>query len=133
MSLAPLLAAPVLVQAHAAAAMAAFLLGLAQFARRKGGGAHRGLGYAWVGLMLATALTSFGITGVGGAGHYSWIHILSVVVLISAPLGVLAARRGDIRRHRIHMITLFAMALVVTGGFTLLPGRVMHQVVFGAG
>jgi uncharacterized membrane protein len=29
------------------------------------------------------------------------------------------------------MISLFAGALVVAGAFTLLPGRIMHRVVFG--
>ncbi|MHC2578609.1 putative membrane protein [Bradyrhizobium diazoefficiens] len=30
------------------------------------------------------------------------------------------------------MIFIFAGALVVAGLFTLLPGRIMHRVVFGA-
>ncbi|WBV44459.1 DUF2306 domain-containing protein [Pseudoroseomonas cervicalis] len=131
MSLAPLLAAPLVVQAHVAAALAALLLGLAQFARRKGSGGHRTMGYAWAGAMLATAITSFWITGVGSAGHFSWIHLLSLLVLLSVPRAVFAARRHRIAEHRQAMGMLFVLALVVTGGFTLLPGRLMHQVVFG--
>jgi uncharacterized membrane protein len=30
------------------------------------------------------------------------------------------------------MISIFVGALVIAGAFTLLPGRVMHAVVFGA-
>jgi uncharacterized membrane protein len=30
------------------------------------------------------------------------------------------------------MISLFAGALVIAGAFTLVPGRIMHHVVFGA-
>ncbi len=44
---------------------------------------------------------------------------------------VLAARRGNIRRHGSAMASLFVGALVVAGAFTLLPGRIMHRVVFG--
>ena len=40
---------------------------------------------------------------------------------------VQAARRGDIRRHKRAMTSLFWLALVLTGAFTFLPGRVMHQ------
>jgi uncharacterized membrane protein len=132
MSLAPLLAAPVLVQLHAAAALGALGLGAAQLARRKGGAAHRRIGLAWVGLMAAVAISSFGISGVAGAGHWSWIHGLSAWVLVVLPLGWLAARRGRVRAHGRTMAFLFIGALVVTGAFTLLPGRIMHAVVFGA-
>jgi uncharacterized membrane protein len=121
--------APFVVQLHAGAAMAAFLLGLAQFALPKGGGRHRAMGYAWVGLMLAVALSSFGI--VGGTGRYSWIHLISVYTLLTLPVAVLHARRGRIMSHRWQMIGMFLGALVITGAFTLLPGRLMHQVVFG--
>ena len=47
-------------------------------------------------------------------------------------MGALHARRGDIRRHAWAMAALFAGALIITGGFTLLPGRIMNRVLFGA-
>ena len=47
------------------------------------------------------------------------------------PLAVLAARQGPVASHRRAMTWLFLLALVVTGLFTLWPGRIMHQVVFG--
>ncbi|EFH12614.1 DUF2306 domain-containing protein [Pseudoroseomonas cervicalis] len=131
MSLAPLLAAPLVVQAHVAAALGAFLLGLLQLSRRKGGAPHRHLGRSWALLMLVTALTSFGITGVAAPGRYSWIHLLSLLVLVTVPMAVFAALAGRITTHRRAMLALFLLALVVTGGFTLLPGRLMHQMVFG--
>jgi uncharacterized membrane protein len=128
MSLAPLLAAPLVVQVHAFAAMAALLLGLVQFALPKGGGHHRLLGWTWTGLMVLVALSSFGIAS---RGRFSWIHILSAVTLLMLPLAVGHAWRGRIASHRQSMIWLFITALVVTGGFTLLPGRIMGWVVFG--
>lgn len=131
MSLAPLLAAPAVVQIHVAAALAAFLLGLAQLLRRKGGAAHRAMGWSWIGLMAGVAISSFWITGVAGQGHWSWIHLLSGWVLLILPLAWLAARRGRIATHRRAMLALFFGALVITGAFTLLPGRIMGAAVLG--
>jgi uncharacterized membrane protein len=48
------------------------------------------------------------------------------------PLAVASARRGDIAGHRRGMTMLFVFALLITGLFTLWPGRIMHSVVFGA-
>ncbi len=131
MSLDPLLAASPVVQVHAFAAVAAFALGLVQFAGPKGTVPHRVLGYAWVGLMLLIAGSSFSIRGIANGGEMSAIHILSVVVLVLVPLAALAAHRHNIRRHKIAMVSLFAGALVIAGAFTLAPGRIMHGVVFG--
>lgn len=71
MTLAPLLAAPVLVQAHALAALAALGLGIWQILGRKGAVAHRTLGRVWVGLMATVALSAFGITGGRGPLAFS--------------------------------------------------------------
>lgn len=121
--------APLLTQWHAVAALTALLLGSAQLLMPKGGGRHRAIGYAWLGLMAMVALSSFGITG--ASGRYSWIHLISIFTLAMLPLAVLHARRGRIAAHRWSMIGLFLGALVITGLFTLLPGRLMHNVVFG--
>ena len=128
MTLAPLLAAPLAIQLHAAAALSALALGTWQLLGPKGTGAHRVLGWAWVGLMAVVALSSFAIAG---KGRFSWIHILSGVTLVMLPLAVRHARRGRIPAHRIAMLSLFLGALVITGAFTLLPGRIMGRVVFG--
>lgn len=131
MSLDPLFAAPIVVQIHAFAAMAAFLLGIVQFAAPKGTLPHRTLGYIWVGLMLAVAASSFWIQGMRQWHGFSAIHLLSIWVLVLLPLAVFAARRHRVSAHSKTMIGLFAGALIIAGGFTLLPGRIMHQVVFG--
>lgn len=131
MSLDPLLAASPVVQVHAFSAMAAFLLGAVQLAGPKGTVPHRALGYAWVGLMLLIAGSSFAIRGPANQGGLSVIHILSVVVLVVVPLATLAAHRHKVRRHALAMTSVFVGALVIAGGFTLLPGRIMHGVVFG--
>jgi uncharacterized membrane protein len=131
MSLDPLLAAPLVVQVHAFAAMAAFVLGLVQLAAPKGTLPHRTTGYVWVGLMLVVAASSFAIHGIGQWAGFSLIHVLSVMVLVLLPLAVLAARRHRVGTHRRAMIALFAGALVIAGAFTLVPGRIMHRVLLG--
>jgi len=65
------------------------------------------------------------------SGPWSPIHILSVLTPIMLVVGVLAARGHRVRTHRITMISIFAGALVLAGLFTLVPGRIMHSVVFG--
>jgi uncharacterized membrane protein len=68
---------------------------------------------------------------VAGEGRFSWIHGLSGLSLVMVPLAVVAARRGQVRRHQKSMAVIFIAALLITGLFTLLPGRIMNQVVFG--
>jgi uncharacterized membrane protein len=132
MSFAPLLGAPVGTALHAFAALAAFVLGIVQFALPKGTGWHRTLGWVWVALMAGVALSSFSISFLRQLGPFSFIHLISIYVLIVLPIGVLAARRHEIGKHRRVMISLYAGALVVAGAFTFLPGRLMHEVAFGA-
>ncbi|MBY0298227.1 MAG: DUF2306 domain-containing protein [Methylobacterium sp.] len=131
MTLAPLLAASPVIQLHVAAAVGALVLGLAQFAIRRGTPRHRLVGRLWVGLMAAVALTSFGISGLRQVGPFSWIHGLSVATLVLLWLAVRYARTRRVAAHRWAMIGLFAGGLVITGLFTLLPGRLMHTVLFG--
>jgi len=47
------------------------------------------------------------------------------------PRAVRKAHRDQVGTHRRIMISMFLGALVVAGLFTLLPGRILHQVVFG--
>jgi uncharacterized membrane protein len=131
MTLQPWLAAPVAVQLHSLAALAALVLGAVQLLGRKGAQAHRAMGWAWVGAMLLVALSSFAITGLRGPAQLSLIHALSAAVLVLAPLAALHARRGRLRHHQIMMPAIFLGALVITGAFTLMPGRLMARVVFG--
>jgi uncharacterized membrane protein len=131
MTLAPLLAAPLVIQVHAFAAMAAFALGAVQLAAPKGTIPHRTAGWAWAVLMLTVVLSSFLIHTIRLWGPWSPIHLLSLFTLVMLPLAVIRARRHDVRGHQRTMIGLFVGALVIAGAFTLLPGRIMHAVVFG--
>lgn len=120
-------------QVHAFAAMAAFALGIVQFAAPKGTLPHRTLGWIWVALMLAVCGSSFYLHGLRIWGEWSPIHLLSIGVPVALGFAVFAARRHRVASHRTGMILTFLGALVIAGLFTLVPGRVMHDVVFGAG
>ena len=131
MSLAPLLAAPGLYQAHAFLALFALGLGIVQLAAPKGTLPHRTIGYIWVTVMALIALSSFGIRELR-PGSFSFVHAISLATIAVLPLAVLHARRGRVRQHAIAMASLFFGALIIAGLFTLVPGRIMGHVVFGA-
>ncbi len=123
----------VIVSFHALAALLAMGLGAVQLAAPKGTRFHKSLGYIWVGAMALVALSSFWIHEFRWVGPFSIIHLLSVLVLVTLAHAIRAVRRGDIAGHRTAMIQLYLLALVLTGAFTLWPGRAMHAVIFGGG
>ncbi len=131
MSLGPLLSAPAPIPWHAFAALGALVLGGAQLTLPKGTTRHRVVGYVWAALMLGIAISSFWIQQIRLIGPFSPIHLLSIIVLITVPLAVWHAHMHRVDRHRRVMISLYVFALIGAGVFTLLPGRIMHAVVFG--
>jgi uncharacterized membrane protein len=131
MSLAPLLDAAPAIPLHAFAAMAAFVLGIVQFAAPKGTLPHRSIGWIWVLLLASVAISSFWIHQIRLFGPWSPIHLLSIFTLSMLPFGVWMAHRHRVIDHRRIMISIFTGALVIAGLFTLLPGRIMHAMVFG--
>ena len=116
---------------HAIAAMVAIVVGAVQLYMKKGGSTHRILGRIWIGLILAVALSSLFIHEIRMWGPFSLIHLVSVGTILVCGRAVYLARVGKIKRHRNAMVSLYVFALVLTGLFTLSPGRVMHQIVFG--
>ena len=116
---------------HAVAAMAAIILGGLQFYMKKGGILHKLIGRTWIGLMIVVSVSSFFIHKIELWGAYSPIHLLSAWTIFSLGLAIYYVREGNIKRHKQVMIALYGLALLLTGLFTLMPGRVMHQIVFG--
>lgn len=64
-------------------------------------------------------------------GHWGLIHLFSVLTLYIAPRAYLAARRGQIRAHRSHMVGLYVGGLLVAGAFAFFPGRLLHGWLWG--
>src|ERR1700753_17703 len=119
MSLSPLLYAAPQIPLHAFAALAAFVLGLVQFLAPKGTLPHRTIGWIWVALMMAVAVSSFWIHQIRLFGPFSPIHLLSIFTLVIVPIGVWRAHRHDVSGHSKTMVLTFAGARAIAGLFTL--------------
>ena len=116
---------------HAIAAILAIIVGGIQLYMNKGSVTHKLLGYVWVGLMLIVSVSSFFIHEIKLWNIYSPIHLLSAWTIFSLGLAIYYVRISNIKRHKQVMIMIYGFALVLTGFFTFMPGRVMHQIVFG--
>jgi len=121
------------VYAHLATVLPAFAIGTYVMLARKGSKNHRLLGKIYMLLMLATAIIALFINAEVGPkflGHFGFIHLFSVMVLYNVPNAYFAAIRHDHRAHAISMIGLYIGGLLIAGGFTLMPGRLIHTWLF---
>lgn len=119
-----------LVYFHLGTVFPAFLIGTYLLFSHKGTPGHKLFGKIYMLLMLFTALiTLFMSAEVGPTflGHFGFIHLLSFMVLYSVPTAYLAARSGNIKKHRANMIGLYVGGILVAGIFTLMPGRMLHD------
>ena len=135
MTLAPILQAPPVVQAHVAAALAAFVCGVWLIvASRKGSPSHRLVGRLFLALMTTTAIISFFIhrrmpnSPVFGL---SPTHLVALFTLFSVWRAWDGARKGDLRQHRFWAVGVFAGALVINGlANALVFSGITHDVFF---
>lgn len=129
----PLLEAPWFIQWHAFAALAGLMLGTVQFVAPKGTLPHKLLGFVWIILLTIVTVTSYLTIFMFEVVRFSPIHVLSAVTTVGLIAGVtLLFRKGpEFKRHGRSFFLIYVFGLVVTGGFTLMPGRIMHDVVFG--
>lgn len=119
-----------LVQAHAAAAVVAFLIGAALMLAPKGTLPHRSAGIFFLGLMIVVAVTAFFIRGLNG-DNFSFIHLFVPVTLFAVGEVIVFAALRNRRGHQRATMGLFFGALLIPGLFAFAPGRLMHMAVFG--
>ena len=125
--------APLIVQLHLAAAVPALVLGPVVLYRRRRDRLHKGLGYVWVAAILGLAVSGLFIRSEFAViGPFGPIHLLSLLAIWSVVDGVRLIRRGDVRGHLLAMQSVWFGAVGVTGLLTLLPGRTLNRVLFGA-
>ena len=134
----PLLEAPWVIQAHAYAAAAAFLLGAVQLAAPKGTLPHKALGVVWIVLMAVITISSIFVRpavypGLPLAKWFSWIHLFTIFTAYGIIVGVRLLLKGGptLKYHSRPFIGMFIGGLIVAGALAFLPGRIMHAVVFG--
>ena len=130
MTFQPFLAAGPTIQMHVVAAVLAIVLGPIALARRSRDRWHRRAGYAWVLSMAALAASGLFIHGIRMVGPFSPIHLLSLLTLWQLWQGAREARAGKVAAHRNRMQAVYVLALMLTGAFTLSPGRLMSRILF---
>jgi uncharacterized membrane protein len=134
MNLDPLSHAPWPIKIHLLTVVPAFVIGTWQiFLSRKGAAAHRALGYTYLGLVTVTAIDALFIHALmpNAPRGLSPVHLLVPLTLFGVVSALLAVHRHDIRTHRNAMIGVYVGGMLVAGSLTLLPGRILHAVVFG--
>lgn len=134
MTLTPLFEAPVAVRLHVYTVLPAFVAGTwLLFASRKGSAPHRLVGRLYAVLMLATcaAAAFVHVLNPNGFLGLSFVHLFIGLTFFGLYRGIRAARRGDVARHRRAMLFTYVGGLLIVGSFTLMPGRLMHTLIFG--
>jgi uncharacterized membrane protein len=117
---------------HLFLALSALLLGPIALTARKGSRWHRATGYGWVTLMFGVALSSLFIRNFErpNVGGYTPIHMLVLLVFLGIGYALWHVARGHVRRHRQLMWTVYFGGCIIAGSFTLLPHRVLGQLVW---
>jgi uncharacterized membrane protein len=94
---------------------------------------HRAAGYAWVTLMLASALSALFIRDfqLPNLWGYTPIHLLVPLTFFTLFKAFQFLAHHQIAGHRKAMQTLYWQACVGAGLFTLLPTRYLGRLVWG--
>jgi uncharacterized membrane protein len=125
-----------LIAVHATAAVGAIVTGPVALWARKGAQLrpklHRGFGYAWVTLMVITAVSAIFIhvSGLPNLGGFTPIHLLIPFTLLGLFGAFRALARRDIATHRQIMQRLYYGACLLAGMFTLMPNRLIGHFVW---
>lgn len=121
---------------HMTAALAALVLGPVALWARRGSQQrpqlHRGVGYAWVTLMLLTALSAVFIRDyqLPNIAGYSPIHLFIPVVFVGLFGAFFFLAKKNIAGHRATMQRLYFGACIGAGLFSLAPGRYLGHLVW---
>jgi uncharacterized membrane protein len=131
MDFTPVLEAPLAVQIHLATVLPAFVLWTWQiFLSKKGAPLHRAVGAVYLVLMMITATAAIFIRQIR-PGSFSLLHLFVILTYWSVFSAIWNLRRKNIRGHQMAMIGLYVGGLLIAGGLTLIPGRIMHRLFFG--
>lgn len=94
---------------------------------------HRAFGYAWVTLMIITAISALFIrdSRLPNIAGFTPIHLLVPFSLATLFLAFRFLAQRNFVGHRKAMQRLYYGACLGAGAFTLLPGRYLGQLVWG--
>ncbi len=125
-----------LIAVHMTAAITATVIGpFAMWARlgmTKRPKLHRAFGYAWVTMMIVTAVTAIFIHSGLGFNLYGFspIHLLIPLTFFSLFGAFRFLAQGNIAGHRKSMISLYIGACLIAGFFTFVPGRYLGDLLW---
>jgi uncharacterized membrane protein len=93
---------------------------------------HRAFGYAWVTMMIVTAVSAIFIRSSIGLNWmgFSPIHLLVPLTFFTLFGAFRFLAHGNIVGHRKSMISLYIGACLVAGFFTLVPGRYLGDLLW---
>jgi uncharacterized membrane protein len=120
-------APPLVVYVHFIAALAAMAIGAVQLARPKGTAGHRVIGWSWAALMMVVVLSSLWIPAFLA---FTWIHLFTLFVMVTLPLALYRAHRGEVAGHAKGMRGIYVGGLIVAGVFAFMPGRVLGNLLW---
>ncbi|MFL6694595.1 MAG: DUF2306 domain-containing protein [Ramlibacter sp.] len=125
-----------IVAVHMTAALGALATGpIALWARRgrqQHPKLHRAFGYAWVTLMVVTAVSAMFLRDreLPNLAGFTPIHLLVPVTFASLFAAFYMLAKGNIAGHRKVMQRLYFSACIVAGAFTLLPDRLLGHLLW---
>ena len=121
---------------HAIFAILAIPLGLLIFLKKKGTFLHKRLGWFWILFLVIVSISAVFIQSLN-PGQFSTIHLLIPFTLISLIYAIWSIRKfketKKIKYRYSHMCTMIGVylgALITAGTFTLMPGRIIHSLLF---
>ena len=128
----PFFDAPLAIQIHATSALECLVIGVYLLIARKGGPAHKVIGYIWVTNMAVAIISSMFINELRMVGPFSFIHLLSIWGAYSLVRAIQFARARDFKAHRSTMRGLYFGGVVVAGVLSFMPGRVSNRMLFSS-
>ena len=118
---------------HLATVLPCFVLGTILIFIKKGTFVHKIMGRGYLILMLITAIITIFIPAQVGPqllNHFGFIHLLSLLTIYTVPTAYFAIKKCKVKVHQRKMVLLYIGAIIIAGGFTLFPGRFLHQLFF---
>lgn len=93
---------------------------------------HRAFGYAWVTLMLITAISAIFIpSSLKLNWHgFSLIHLLVPVTMASLFFAFHFLIKGNIKRHKRILIILYIQGCLLAGAFAVFQGPLMRELLW---
>ena len=96
-----------MILSHIFLALIALVIGAMNLLSKKGTNKHKLIGWFWIIFMGYVSISSFWIKELN-EGQYSWIHLLSIITILSLIISIIAIKLKYIKIHSFFMINTYA-------------------------